>query len=510
MFATAVVALALLSCSDDVSSGGGKSDGNLTPMSVNYAPKQVAKVAAYSNGIPVAYSQEPVLTIAGSSPLNNDQLESFAKVFLEILPEEQDNLYKTPQKAGVTDWTTNYVYVSDGKPFTLYPAYSQTASHDIIGIYYYDENGNKYEENIFDNEGKCPWGYYKNQQGIKITITKGYKFGFFLRTKYPYNRADRFGDYLGNIVETYYSNVSENSASCSKEAHYLLWEDTECHGKGVHSASFNYGGRTFFGFEDWEHFNSNFDLNDVVFMVDPALPIKDNPKDEDKKPEVEPTPAPTPDPTPDPAPSVVGGNGSVEVNFSINDRQYESNDTKLSIHVRDTTDVTIFIPTPADYYCPIDDMLIVQKHDVAQAYNTTSTVDMNIDGNIVSLTTVYSEKGITISTSGINAKVLKYLRGTYEDGLTFEITNYFATERLDANGNKVKVTREELQAMLNKATISFTKTPKFYINAFGVIDGAKAPNDCNVAPADPTLFNEKNGEDPMHGTTSFLYMWERK
>ena len=60
---------------------------------------------------------------------------------------------------------------------------------------------------------------------------------------------------------------------------------------------------------------------------------------------------------------------------------------------------------------------------------------MSINGNIVRLTTTYSQTGITISTSGINADVLKYLRNTYNDGLTFEITSYFNTKRVDANGN---------------------------------------------------------------------------
>lgn len=514
IFSAAALALGLSACSDnttplaeDVNPGE-----DAAAASVSYAPTRSARVSAYSNGQSLADPQEPIVTVTGVEPLANDVLESTAKVFLELLPEEQDNLNKTPSKPGVTDWTTNYLYVSDGKPFTVYPAYSQTASHDIVGVFYYDENGKMHEENIFDNNGQCPWGYYRNKQGIKLTIAKGYKFGFYLRTKYPYNRTDRYGDYVGNVAETFYSNISENAGTCSYEAHYWLWEDNECHGRGVHSASFSYGGRTFFGFEDWEHYNYNFDLNDIVFMVDPALPVKDQPTEEDKKPEVPPTPTPTPnpDPTPAPTPSVVGNEGSVEVNFSINDRQYEANDTKLSIHVRDTTDVTVFIPTSADYYCPVDDMLIVQKHDIAQAYNTTQTVDMNIHGNTVSLTTTYAADGITITTHGINADVLKYLRKEYGDGLTFEINSYFATERLDADGNTVKVTRDELQALLNKTTISFTNTPKFYLNAYGVINDNIVPNDCSVTPADPSLFGDKKGEEPQHGITSYLYVWERK
>ena len=513
--AASILALGLSACSSDdmPTKSDDNPSGNQEIMSISYAPTRAANIAAYSNGYRVA--SQPIVSIESVEPLDNSVLESSAKVFMDILPEEQDNINVTPNRAGVTDWTTNYLYVSNGNPFTLYPAYSVTGSHDVIGIYYYDESGNIHEQDIFDNNGQSPWGYYRNQNGIKITVKKGYKFGFYLSAPYAYNRQDAFGDYVGTVMQTFYSNVKENAAVCSLASHQWLWDNNECHGKGVHSASFNYGGRTYFGFEDWEFYNSNFDLNDIVFMVNPALDVKDQPEEEDKKPEVNPTPTPdpTPDPDapkPDPAPSVVGGNGSVEVNFSINDRQYDSNDTKLSIHVRDTTDVTLFIPTPADYYCPADDMAIVQKHDEVQAYNTTSAVDMDINGNIVTLTTTYSKDGITISTKGINADVLKYLRTTYGDGLTFEINNYFATERVDANGNKVAVTRDELQAMLNRTTISFTQTPKFYLNAFGVVNGSMIPNDCTVTPYDPSLFGDRQESDPEHGTTSYLYIWERK
>lgn len=516
LFATAALAMGLAACSSETNEPNDESSNNVY---VNYAPTRAAEMAAYSNGYCVSGQKASVVSVSAVSPLADDVLQSTAKVFLEILPEEQDNLNLSPTKPGVSDWTTNYLYVSDGKPFTLYPAYSMTSKQDnTIGIFYYDEEGNKHEQDIFFAQ-YCPWGYYKNQKGIKITIAKGYKFGFYLNNYYGYNRQDRFGNYVGEVSETFYSNVSENAASCSHEAHYKLWEDQECHGKGVHSASFNYGGNTFFGFEDWEHFNNSFDLNDIVFMVKPALNVKDNPKEEDKKPGVEPVdPAPNPVdpkpelPLPDPAPEVVAGNGSVEVNFSINERQYESNDTKLSIHVRDTTDVTLFIPTPADYYCPVDQMLIVQKYDEAMTYSSTSSVDLNINGNNVRLTTTYTATGITISTSGINADVLKYLRNTYGDGLTFEINSYFNTKRVDANGNTVAITREELQDMLNRTTISFVKTPKFYLNAFGVLKDTQTvnPYDCFVTPANTALFGERKEEAPEHSTTSKLYIWERK
>ena len=503
-FAAAALALGLTACSsDDLSPVDGDivAQQEAAKYTVSYAPSRVASMAMYSNGQPV--QGESIVTIEDSKPLSNDVLQQASKVFIDLLPEDKDNLHALPNKEGVTDWTTNYLYVSNGNPFTLYPAYSKTASHDIIGLYYYDESGEMHEQDIFDNNAQCPWGYYKNKNGIKITIAKGYKFGFYIKAYSPRTKS----------WHTFYSNVSENEHECSLENHKKYGDSKACPGNGVHSASFTYGGRTFFGFEDWEFFNNKgFDLNDIVFMVDPALSVKDNPKEEDKTPEPTPTPDPdpTPDPLPDPTPSVVAGNGSVEVNFSINDRQYTSNDTKLSIHVRDTTDVTLVIPTPADYYGPVDDMQIVQKHDIAQVYNTTSTVEMNINGNIVSLTTTYNKDNITITTKGINADVLKYLRKTYNDGLTFEINSYFNTTRLDKDGNEVPLTREELKEMLDKTTISFTRTPKFYLNAFGVIDGNIVSNDCTVTPFDPSLFDDKKESDPEHGSTSYLHIWERK
>lgn len=86
-----------------------------------------------------------------------------------------------------------------------------------------------------------------------------------------YHRNDRDNNFVGNVEETYYSNISENTA-CSYESHYKLLEDNCCYGNGVHSALFSYGGNTFFGFEDWEHGGRhNFDLNDVVFMITPEV-----------------------------------------------------------------------------------------------------------------------------------------------------------------------------------------------------------------------------------------------
>lgn len=83
---------------------------------------------------------------------------------------------------------------------------------------------------------------------------------------------------------------------------------------------------------------------------------------------------------------------------------------------------------------------------------------------------------------------------------------------MSINGNTVAVTREELQAMLNRTTISFTNTPAFYLNAFGVLKDTQTvnPNDCFVTPANTALFGDRKEDAPEHGSTSHLYIWERK
>ena len=145
-----------------------------------------------------------------------------------------------------------------------------------------------------------------------------------------------------------------------------------------------------------------------------------------------------------------GNPDAVEVNFSINERQYKSNDTKLSIHVRSVTDVTVFIPTPAEYYCPVDDMHIVQSHSQnVEVYGSTEHVEMDIQGNKVGLDIAFAENGITIKTSGMNENVQNYLQNTFHDGLTFEICNYFNTEKAIANGSTKAISKDDLKSNLD-------------------------------------------------------------
>lgn len=223
---------------------------------------------------------------------------------------------------------------------------------------------------------------------------------------------------------------------------------------------------------------------------------------------------------------------AVEVNFSINERQYPANDTKLSIHVRSVSDVTVFIPTPAEYYCPADDMTIVQSHaQNVEVYGSEEHAEIDINGNKVELNIAFAQNGITITTSGMNQAVQDYLQQTYGDGLTFEICNYFNTEKAEADGNTSEVSKEELQTLLNGGTtISFTHTPASYAYAYGLLKGNATAGekevtlmedeqevtyhvralDCKVVPADLGLFNTDITEGTSRGHASYLYTYTRK
>lgn len=148
--------------------------------------------------------------------------------------------------------------------------------------------------------------------------------------------------------------------------------------------------------------------------------------------------------------------GSIEINLSVN-AEKEQGDyvaSKLSIHVRDTADVHVTIPVPAELYCKADDMFIVKNHEVGNyVYNETqSTVSMEIAGQTVTLEITYGPAAIEVVTKGINAAVLKELREQYGDGLTFEVWNYYTADRTS------------LMDKFNQSTVTFTNKIGEYIN----------------------------------------------
>lgn len=137
--------------------------------------------------------------------------------------------------------------------------------------------------------------------------------------------------------------------------------------------------------------------------------------------------------------------GEVEVNLSVKDNEKEDLSYKLSVHVRDTTDFEVYIPLPIEYVCKVDDFYIVEQHkDEKYTYNELATsVERVINNEIVIFYITHEQNGIKVWSNGINANVLKYLRNTYGDGITFELTSY-------TNG---KINFDDLFYLLNKTEI---------------------------------------------------------
>lgn len=165
----------------------------------------------------------------------------------------------------------------------------------------------------------------------------------------------------------------------------------------------------------------------------------------------------------------------VEINLSVNEKiegEQVTNEgetftredyisSHLSLHVRTPRDVKVYIPVPAEYYCPADDMEIVKKHieDHFVYGDQNHELKLNVNGSDVKVNVDYSADGITITTSGINQNVIDFLAEEYKDGITFEIWNYF----------NATLSREELQQYLNRSTVEFIggdDNVDYYVNAF--------------------------------------------
>lgn len=230
---------------------------------------------------------------------------------------------------------------------------------------------------------------------------------------------------------------------------------------------------------DGQEANKNMDVerdwvfNDWIVKISPAQLLGAAPVNPNLEGDA--APAQPEDPATPASPAALGI-GEVEVNLSLN-AEKEKDDyiaTKLSIHVRDTTDVEVFIPVPANYYCEADDMYIVSSHAGSVEMHGADPAEMtyNVNGQEIKLTVSYEMDGIRVKTSGINAAALKFLREVFADGLTFEVWNYYPET----------VTRDTLKPMLDASRVSFAEDPDRYINAFGKVGGVKNPLDCSVKP----------------------------
>lgn len=491
-FAALAVTLGLASCSSDDYTGEDKQP-TIDPAAnvMNLAPAKKSEVKFWSNTQNLA--EEAVLQFEKVSTELIDRAAE-QKICEEVLPEKNGNIDKL---------NTDFLYYAKDADMELefYPVYGVSSTIHDLGVFYYDEDGVMHKQIVWSQMN--PWsGYYTTKyywnaekgsynvdesNGIKITIKKGYKFGFY------------WNGNNNTTTTTYYTTADLNEeVNCTDGGGNPIGGTSK-----IHAGTFVRDGKTYLGVEDW----TDMDYQDIVFMCPKEIPVV---KSDDTTPT---TPEVTPDPTPDPEepvvpvdpvdPVVSDNGGSVEVNLAIN-APHETGDWKeshLSIHVRDTTDVTVFLPVQAEYYCSQDDMMIVQKHDVAWQYNETSEeVSMVVGGQVVTLNITYAENGITVTTKGVTADVLKFCRDNYNDGITFEIRNYYNNE----------ITREDLIAALSNSTVTFLdKAPNVYVNAYGMWEGVVDPYACKVLPADKDNRNEPSTEMSMNNEST-LYIYPLK
>lgn len=442
---------------------------------VEFKPAQASKVLFTSNG--TTLGGEDVVTYEAVETKAIDR-EAEKALCESVLPEKNGN---------IDNINTDFLYYAkDGDiTFEMYPIYAQTSTNpQNFGIFYYDESGVMHKQLIWEgmniyNLTRTDYGWDNEtntqvvstfSKGIKVTVKQGYKFGFYWDGNFNWQDMKE-GDPSDYKTVYYSSSYLNKEVFATDGGGNKISPETI---NQVHAGTFVRNGKTYLGLEDW----TDFDYQDIIFSIDGELETvpSDNIIPGDTETPEEPVEPTTPVDPIDPA---VPSGGSVEVNLALN-APHEQGDwieSHLSIHVRDTTDVTLFMPIEAQYYCPQDDMMIVQKHDIAYQYNeTTETVTMNVNGNPVTLNITYSAAGITVSTEGINADVLKYCRSMYEDGINFEIRNYYNSS----------LTRQQIQEKLNNSVVSFAKQPKIYMYAKGMVEGAgvEDPFACVVMPDD--------------------------
>lgn len=245
----------------------------------------------------------------------------------------------------------------------------------------------------------------------------------------------------------------------------------------------------------------------------------------DDEPTTTPT-EPTPGPTTPESPSLPQAGSEVEVNLALKNPEHEGTMngveglvSKLSIHVRHAGDVEVFIPVNKKYYVPADDMAILMIHEENHSAYGGKTPELEQDtyvltydlkdservyGNplTVTLTVKFENDGIRITTSGITEDVIAWCKENFQDGINFEVYNYFNEE----------TSYGELNRWLNQSTIEFIDNnyPDYYINAF---DGVDSAEDCTVSIIGGQDEKYNEGEEGAHLNNSnknWIYQYKER
>lgn len=125
-----------------------------------------------------------------------------------------------------------------------------------------------------------------------------------------------------------------------------------------------------------------------------------------------------------------------EVEVDIHHQDHKNwNEIKTSIHLRDTVNVRVFIPVDQDYQLMPDDFDIRTGDDytyitqeikeVIKVNYTIAEKEFEIDVQVN-----HKSEGIEVLLAGADSKeALRYARGIYADGITFEIHSYIIPTR---------------------------------------------------------------------------------
>lgn len=196
----------------------------------------------------------------------------------------------------------------------------------------------------------------------------------------------------------------------------------------------------------------------------------------------------------------------VEINLALDQKNDDLLESHLSMHVRSATNVEVFIPVPAQYYCDVDDMDIVLNHKDDFVHGGPYRTEYDINGNIVSLNVAFEEDGIRIWTEGITQEVIDFCWENFKDGITFEVWNYFNNPETGLPNLSI----EQLKEYLDRATVKFIDgAPEKYVNAFTEGDGFNGKygsdnlegNDFHVTPESPDNFNSPYEGPHKNGAT---------
>lgn len=489
---SALVATGFSSCSDDLNEPGinGTSSSMLVakPKMTAYSGNHIWNSSAtrgyseLSEEFSDVVSYETVWKDYGVIDYNAE-----GQVIREMLQEGQNN--------GSTLDKDFMYHAEEDITFEMFPVFQSTShSPNYLGLFFYDSKGELHQEIIWDNINLYNFNDWQNNngrsRGIRITVKKGYKFGFFIEG-----------------TDNSYQNLSYYSYSeLNPEMDIFGGEGTS----KVHAGTFERNGETYLCFEDW----TDFDYQDLIFASFTSLPTVD---EDDLLPDLPDRPELPDGPTTGGDSDVDnGGDGDdtgssdadvankgfneVEINLSLDDKNNRYLESHLSLHVRHATDVEVFIPVPAKYYCEADDMNIVLDKAEAFVHGGPYTTEYNIGGNMVYLNVEFKEGGIRVYTDGVNQSVIDYCREHYNDGVTFEVWNYFNDPEKVGD---LPITMEELKTYMDHATVRFLdEIPDTYVNAFGRengkygVNGNRDGKDFHVLPVDQS----GSFADPVEGT----------